>query len=1033
MKNKKLDSSIKRNTSLIKKLKQGISRESKASLLKDLSEVSLEKYLSEIINTAAEGLSNVPNKNEDINAAVEVISAMHQRFNVRFTCGLFELFLHNFANPENDTLSEKEELTRVSKLKCNLRLFTELYLVGIFTTLDNVESKECLPAFLQKRLIKKEPILFSIFKEILNYKFKQGFTTSIATSFMKRFPQFFETDDITWDKLIYDTDLKSSLQSLFKVFTDAVFSRAAELDKKTKKLLKEHQKCQIRTGKVTDEYIDEYNLSIPIYERFKSAAILLAEFFNLDAPVLDVDLDKQDEETLLTPLITNSLALPGQRLWENEETRKFYEKLPDIDEVYNQSIEANVDANSDTVNSFFKDLENAETKDSIDKLSLEYWSNGLDNKATRKRLLKFFIETQDWSKLRIYARFFATSSKYFPEVIEEFILYLDNGFRSQLRSNKINVKNIIFFSEMVKFMLLPSYMIFHKIRTLIINLQVPNNIEILTVFFEHLGLFLINKPEYKSHMEQMMELIRENKKDKQLSMNLKGALDNLINLVYPPSIRSLNADAKVLSPEQQFYRILVRRELENFDYKHVSKLLRKAHWKNEDVYNTLFELFTKPEDVSYQNIPLLAQVLKELYTYHRNFVITCIDETLEKIDRGLEINDYGQNMHRISEVKFLAETYNYEIIKPDVILDTIYHIMRFGHLQGETYLFCPNELDAVDNYFRIQLITTILLNVKRTPSALTNKIALFLRFFEYYTMTKLQPLPKEIKFRVEDTFAKFTTADDFERSSTLQECAIKLSNTLKLLGITSAPEDVRATDAKEADSEEESGHDNEDDEDDIEAEEGFMEDVLDNADARSDLAAIEHAEEEVESGEDGEEEQEDDDDAESGTGSNEDEEEEEDEDESDEYDNYRDIDADRNIEKRRMYEEYHRRLKDEEERKMEIEMEKQLQQILLESIDSRKNEKVPSSKIPMITSRNESNKPKLLQHTTEFSSIEEENHTKPKKIAFTFLSKSGKKTQSRVLGLPSNLQFVSGVLEEEERLKNEREKIKNIVLQRAFD
>lgn len=972
----------------------------------------------------------MPNKNEDINAAVEVISAMHQRFNGRFTCGLFELFLHNFANPENDTLSEKEELIRVSKLKCNLRLFTELYLVGIFTTLDNVKSKECLPAFLQKRLIKKEPIIFSIFKEILNYKFKQGFTASIATSFIKRFPQFFERDDTTWDKLIYDTELKTSLQSLFKVFTDAVFARAAELDQKTRKLLKEHQKCQIRTGKVTDEYIDEHNLSIPIYERFKSAATLLAEFFNLDAPVLDVELDKQDEETLLTPLITNSLTLPGQRLWENEETRKFYEKLPNIDEAYNKCIEANVDANSDTVNSFFKDLENAETKDSIDTLSFEYWSNGLDNKATRKRLLKFFIETQDWSKLRIYARFFATSSKYFPEVIEEFILYLDNGFRSQLRSNKINVKNIIFFSEMVKFMLLPSYMIFHKIRTLIINLQVPNNIEILTVFFEHLGIFLINKPEYKSHMEQMMELIKENKKDRQLSMNLKGALDNLINLVYPPSIRSLNADSKVLSPEQQFYRILVRRELENFDYKHVAKLLRKAHWKNEDVYNTLFELFTVPEDVSYQNIPLLAQVLKELYTYHRNFVITCIDEILEKIDRGLEINDYGQNMHRISEVKYLTEIYNCEIVKPDVILDTIYHIMRFGHLQGETYLFCPNEIDSIDNYFRVQLITTILLNVKRTPSALTNKIALFLRFFEYYTMTKKQPLPKEIQFRVTDTFAKFTNEDDFERSSTLQECAIKLSNTLRSFGISSAQDDIRATDAKGPDSEEESEHehdrDRDDDYDDIETEEGFVEDVLDNADVTSDLTAIEDAEEEIESGEDGEE----DDDAESGLDSSEDE---EDDSESDESDNYRDIDADRNVEKRRMYEEYHRRLKDEEERKMEIEMEKQLQQILLESIDSRKNEKVPSSKIPMITSRNEINKPNLSQPTTRFSSIDEENHTKPKKIAFTFLSKSGKKTQSRVLGLPSNLQFVSGVLEEEERLKNEREKIKNIVLQRAFD
>ena len=61
---------------------------SESSLLKDLSEASLEKYLSEIIVTVTECLLNVLNKNDDVIAAVEIISGLHQRFNGQFTSPL---------------------------------------------------------------------------------------------------------------------------------------------------------------------------------------------------------------------------------------------------------------------------------------------------------------------------------------------------------------------------------------------------------------------------------------------------------------------------------------------------------------------------------------------------------------------------------------------------------------------------------------------------------------------------------------------------------------------------------------------------------------------------------------------------------------------------------------------------------------------------------------------------------------------------------------------------------------------------------
>ncbi|QLL33366.1 hypothetical protein HG536_0E02770 [Torulaspora globosa] len=945
---------------------------------------------------------------------------MHQRFNTRFTQEVFGLFLNNFTNPGEDTLSEKEELSRANRLKCNLRVFIELYLVGLFTNVDNLSSKEALPAFLQRSMAKKEPIILRLMKESLNYKFKRGLSTGIATSVLKRFPFFFNNQDTRLNVCIADDNLKELLQALFKLYGDAVIARAVELDSRTKKLFKEHQSCQFRTGKLTDEYIEEYNQCMPIYETFKAASEVFADFFNLDKPSFDQSVSEQkDEQASLSPVITNAVALPGQRLWENEETRKFYEVLLDIGDLYRASLQSEVEANGEVINDFFSNLEKTESKEEIDALTVQYWSENLDNKATKKRLIKFLIETQDWSKIRVFTRFLATNAKYFPDVIDEFTSYLDSGFRSQLHTNRINVKNIIFFSEMVKFMLLPTYMIFHKIRTLIINLQVPNNIEILTVFFEHLGIFLINKPEYKPHMEKMVELIRENKKDRQINMNLKGALDNLINLVYPPSIRSLNAESKALSPEQKFYRILIRRELENFEYRHTVKLLRKASWRNQGVYHTLFELFTKPEEISYQNIPFLARILKDLYAYQRNFVLKAIDELLENIERGLELNDYSRNMHRISQVKYLTDLYNIELIKPQVLIDTLYNIINFGFSAQDVQLFSPNSIDPTDNYFKIQLITTVLLNVTKRVRIFKDRITMFLMFLDYYVLAKAQPLPKTVKFSVEATFDKYAPETGIRRSDTAQESFMRLTQFLKIKVKAQINGSTAVVDSAVnlSEVEEEMANDN---------------DGIDEADKdypESGMSAAEEYEDNAEHNEDIVDEDEMDEDESLEQSDSEDGDESFNNAESDYDDIYGDVDADRDIEKRRMYEEFQKRLKDDEERRIEAEMEKQFQQILLESADSRKNEKSTGGKIPSMSSTGETSKPRLLR--PEF---QDRGHDRqPQKVAFTFLSKSGKKTQSRVLGLPSNVEFVSGVLEEEERLKNEREKIKEIVLQRTFD
>ena len=72
---KNMDSSIKRNTALIKKLGR-ITEEGRAGIIDDLRKVNISKYVTEAVAAAVESRLRAA----DVPAAVEVISTLHQTY-----------------------------------------------------------------------------------------------------------------------------------------------------------------------------------------------------------------------------------------------------------------------------------------------------------------------------------------------------------------------------------------------------------------------------------------------------------------------------------------------------------------------------------------------------------------------------------------------------------------------------------------------------------------------------------------------------------------------------------------------------------------------------------------------------------------------------------------------------------------------------------------------------------------------------------------------------------------------------------------
>lgn len=117
----KLDSSLKKNTAFVKKLKQFTATQLDA-LLKDMQTLNLTKYISEI----SASLIEAKLKMTDIPAALMLCSRLHQLY-AEFSGTFFENWQKILAIKPN------EKCSNPSKLRVDLRFFAELIAIGIFS------------------------------------------------------------------------------------------------------------------------------------------------------------------------------------------------------------------------------------------------------------------------------------------------------------------------------------------------------------------------------------------------------------------------------------------------------------------------------------------------------------------------------------------------------------------------------------------------------------------------------------------------------------------------------------------------------------------------------------------------------------------------------------------------------------------------------------------------------------------------------------------------------------------------------------
>ncbi|KAK9283344.1 hypothetical protein L1049_011586 [Liquidambar formosana] len=848
-----LDSSIKRNTAVIKKLKQ-INEEQREGLLDDLRSVNLSKFVSEAVTA----ICDAKLKSSDINAAVQICSLLHQRykdFSPSLVQGLLKVF---FPGKSGDDLDADRNLKAMKK-RSTLKLLLELFFVGV---------------------IEDSAIFVNIIKDLTSVEhLKDRDTTqtnlSLLASFARQGRIFLglplsgqEIHEEFYKGLSITAEQKKIFRKAFHTYYDAAAELLQSEHISLRQMENENAKILNAKGELSDENVSSYEKLRKSYDQLYRNVSSLAEALDMQPPVMPED----GHTTRVTTGEDASSPAAGkdssvvEAMWDDEDTRAFYECLPDLrafvpavllgeaepkvneqtvktqeqqtvrNRVYWISLEElapesdhgqiaaqdtgevsadsvalpeakstekgkdkeekdkekskdpdkekgkekDVERKGENEKEKLKGLEGTNldgllqrlpgcvSRDLIDQLTVEFCY--LNSKSNRKRLVRalFNVPRTSLELLPYYSRMVATLSTCMKDVSSMLLQMLEEEFNFLInKKDQMNIetkiRNIRFIGELCKFKIAPAGLVFGCLKACLDDFT-HHNIDVACNLLETCGRFLYRSPETTVRMANMLEILMRLKNVKNLDPRHSTLVENAYYLCKPPE-RSARV-SKVRPPLHQYIRKLLFSDLDKSCIEHVLRQLRKLPWSECESY--LLKCFMKVHKGKYGQIHLIASLTAGLSRYHDEFAVAVVDEVLEEIRLGLELNDYGMQQLRIAHMRFLGELYNYELVESSVIFETLYLILVFGHGTAE-----QGVLDPPEDCFRIRMVITLLETCGHyfDRGSSKRKLDRFLIHFQRYILSK-GALPLDIEFDLQDLFADLRP--NMTRYSSIEEVDVAL-------------------------------------------------------------------------------------------------------------------------------------------------------------------------------------------------------------------------------------------------------------------
>lgn len=361
---KSLDSSLRKNTAFIKRLRTAISASTTAAFLQEIRTLSLHKYLSEIISACNEGLQKLKLPG-DVAAGVEIFSALHQRFGPQeFTGYMGYLIGREFLPLDKNYLKslaqdarDKEEKAYLARQKVLLRVVTDLWLVGALRGLqDAIRPEEVAkgkensrPATAPQAKLSlngvsaaddNAPFALEVLKDLVAQD-----TTHAALTLVAQFVKVYAWDlfgnknaveeNVPEDDVaLVGSDMQLRFKNVIVTYYETAIVHVVRDQQALNKQAKRNAEAYVRSGEIFEDRQANFDKQAKAQEKLVSQMQILAETLGLNMP----DLKEKDSSAVATDgtigMVKTGEYLRGESdgagIWEDEEERRFYENLVDL-------------------------------------------------------------------------------------------------------------------------------------------------------------------------------------------------------------------------------------------------------------------------------------------------------------------------------------------------------------------------------------------------------------------------------------------------------------------------------------------------------------------------------------------------------------------------------------------------------------------------------------------------------------------------------------------------------------------------------
>jgi regulator of nonsense transcripts 2 len=377
---------LKKNTAFIKRLRLAITASNTATFLQEIRTLSLHKYLTEVISACYEGLTKLKGA-ADISAGVEIVSALHQRFGPEeFTCFLGWYIGRGLATPDKVQLKalapevrEREEKERLARQRVLLRVATELWLVGVLRSLDDVAKPEeagkvrdvgkavegtskLKSGSARPDSADPEPFPLEVLKDMLGHD-REHVNLPLVVLFVKTFAWDIlgsksakqegrqevaedgttnasgeanaENDDgSALDPPLTEPPLRERFNNILVRYFDDVKDHIVRDQKHLTTQSKRNAEAYVKSGEVFEDRQSNYEKLLKAQEKLITNAQTLAEVLGVDMPDLSAKDTTASAFEGSIGLVKTGEYLRGQAegagIWEDEDERRFYENIIDL-------------------------------------------------------------------------------------------------------------------------------------------------------------------------------------------------------------------------------------------------------------------------------------------------------------------------------------------------------------------------------------------------------------------------------------------------------------------------------------------------------------------------------------------------------------------------------------------------------------------------------------------------------------------------------------------------------------------------------